>query len=105
MKLLIQHHGVPLSAEQGAEIERRFRFALSRFSPRIEQAAIRIHDVNGPRGGVDKQMQVRITLRGARAVQVMEHCADLAAGAAHAAERIGRVVARALERSREFPRR
>ena len=105
MRLLIHSHGVPLSADQSAEIERRFLFALSRFSPRIDRAVLRIHDVNGPRGGVDKQLHVRITLRGARAVQVLEHCADLASGVSQAAERIGRTVARTLERARSFARR
>ena len=104
MNLTIQHHGVPLPAGQAERIARRFLSALRRFTPRIQRTWIRVSDVNGPRGGVVKELRVRIGLRGAPEVQVVERCADLGAGAARAARRIVRVVARAIGRARTFLR-
>jgi hypothetical protein len=40
-----------------AHVERRLRVALSRFGPRIREAAVKLTDLNGPRGGFDKQCQ------------------------------------------------
>ena len=85
--------------------ERRLLFALSRFASKIEGVSLVISDWNGPRGGVDKQCSVTVELRRLPAVCVSSEHAELEASIARAADRAGRSVARAVERSRQFDRR
>ena len=37
--------------------------ALQRFGPRITRVDVRFRDVNGPRGGIDKECEIRAHLR------------------------------------------
>lgn len=97
------------STERGQEglggyAERRARFAVSRFSPRIDWVAVRLADINGPRGGVDKECRIVVRLRPHGRVRVIERDASMHAAIARAADRLGRAVAREMARRRE-PRR
>lgn len=83
-----------------AHIERRIGFALARFSDGLGSVLVRLDDLNGPRGGIDKRC--RVLLRGPAFgerlveevdcawVPVIDRTLSLA----------GRAVARALERGR-----
>jgi len=95
----IEIRGIPADATDGLEsyAERRLRFALSRFSPRVGLVVARLEDANGPRGGVDKQCQVRIRLIPEGDVFVRGVDADWRAAIGRAVDRLGRAVARALE--------
>jgi len=98
VKLLVV--GEKTSVTEGLHdlITRRLHFTLGRFAPEIERVTARIGDLNGPRGGADKRCRLEVKLRGLGNV-LSEACADdLAAAVAFAAERLGRGVARALER-------
>jgi len=82
-------------------VERRFRFAIGRFSPSIGRVAIRLSDVNGPRGGLDKRCRVTLHVPAAeRVVTLTETDGDLYAAVARAADRTARAVERALARRR-----
>jgi ribosome-associated translation inhibitor RaiA len=39
---------------------RRLQFAIGSFEPRIDQVEVRIEDVNGPRGGIDKTATITV---------------------------------------------
>jgi ribosomal subunit interface protein len=68
----------------------RLQLAVGRFEPRIRSVEVRLSDVNGPRGGVDKACQIEITLRhGGRvhAHAVDERVSDAIDRAAHRAAR------------------
>lgn len=83
---------------------RRIHFQLSRFGPEISSVVVRLGDVNGPKGGIDKQCQ--LTVRGKRVstVVVENVSADVYAAVDLSVERAGRAVGRALERARGFKR-
>src|SRR5512147_2384561 len=81
--------------------ERRLRFALGRFATRIERLTARVADVNGPRGGVDKTCQVVVTLASGGELRIEERDRDLYVAVDRASERLGRCLARELERRRE----
>jgi hypothetical protein len=38
--------------------------ALRRFDSHIRRVVVRIQDINGPRGGIDKDVSIRLDLRG-----------------------------------------
>ena len=81
-------------------IDRRLHFALGRFGPTIDHVSVRVRDVNGPRGGVDKQCQIVVKLRdsGGNPIAIDDNDEDLYAAIAQASNRAGRTVARAVER-------
>lgn len=88
-----------------ALLERRLRFALSRFEPRIIGVELRVRDVNGPRGGLDHQCRLAVRLSWPRKSVVVEvQDVDIESAVGRCAERAARSVARALDTSREVRR-
>lgn len=83
-----------------AHVERRVRFALSRFGSRIQRVTVRVSDLNGPRGGVDQQCRVVAHLGALGQLTVESVDGNMSAAVDRAADRIGRSVARTIERSR-----
>ena len=83
-------------------IDRRLHFALGRFSPVIDHVRVRVGDINGPRGGVDKHCLIVVKLRasGSNPIAVDDNDEDLRAAVTRASNRAGRTVARAIERKR-----
>ena len=77
---------------------RRFQHALDRFSRNVRSLAVRVSDVNGPRGGVDKQCVVTIRLRHtARDIVIADVDQSASAVVSRVAGRAARAVARALD--------
>ena len=46
------------------QVEGRVRLVLHRLQGQVQQARISLRDINGPRGGVDKQCQILLTTAG-----------------------------------------
>ncbi len=100
MQLDIRGRGFPLTEALRAHCERRLSFALARFGPRLGRVGVRLSDVNGPRGGVDKRCQVKLPLAKGRTLTVQSSDADLYAAIDRAADRAAQAVSRELERER-----
>jgi ribosome-associated translation inhibitor RaiA len=99
MKIDVRFVGLEPSDPLRHQATRRVHFHLSRYWRDIGAVHLRISDVNGPRGGVDKKCQV--TVRGRFAtVLVADRSRDAYAAVDMAVKRAGRAVARALERTR-----
>ena len=81
-------------------IERRLRFALSRFAVRIEKIVVFLHDQNGPKGGIDKVCRVLVKVRGCGIIMSVVADTDWIAAVDRATSRISRSVARQIERRR-----
>ena len=60
MKIVIRAHQVDLTPELRDHVRRRLEFALGRLGPAVRAVQVTLADVNGPRGGVDKQCRMRI---------------------------------------------
>lgn len=99
----VQVRGLTFEVGQALQghAERRLLFALGRFAARLDAVQVRLFDVNGPRGGPDKGCQMVARLARWGAVRVEETDADAYVAVTRAAERLGRGVARELERRRE----
>ncbi len=100
MKISIRFQGLESSAEMLAYIERRLSFAVGRFATRITQVAVKITDLNGSRGGVDKRCRLLARLSGYGDLVVEDNDANLLVVIDRATERLGRVVSRRCERQR-----
>ncbi|MBW2454056.1 MAG: HPF/RaiA family ribosome-associated protein [Deltaproteobacteria bacterium] len=99
MQLQVSAKGVGLTVATRSYVERRIRFALGRFLERVERVHVRLSDVNGPRGGVDKRCLIRTRLLGFPTVVVEQTDATLRAAIDRSAGRVGRTVARRLDRA------
>lgn len=101
MDLHIQTRRVNLDDATREMIDRRFHFALDQFDGFVTKVEVTLEDVNGPRGGVDKQCRVLASLRGGKFVKIEDQDADLISVVNRSADRLSQVVGRELERKRE----
>jgi len=92
MKIEIRSLNERIDQSQKDYVERRMLFALGRFSSRIRRVMVRLEDMNGPRGGLDKRchIEVRVPGRGVLVVDVRD--VELEPAVSRAADRIARRV-------------
>ena len=81
--------------------QRRLKTALGRYQSVLASVQVRLADVNGPRGGVDKTCQVRLVGPGVAAIVVHAAALELSAAVDDALHRAAEAVARALGRRRD----
>lgn len=104
MQVDIRARKIEVDEALRSHVDRRLRFALSRFGERIARVTIRFEDANGARGGVDKQCQIAVALRPSGSVLVEDIDADLRAVVDRAAARAARAIDRDLQRRRDAGR-
>jgi len=97
MRLRLATRGIELSSDLNDYVRRRAHFSLGRFAGRIRSLSIRLGDVNGPRGGIDKLCDIRVDVRLGQEVIVRERQASIHAAVAFAMERAERAVQRQLK--------
>jgi ribosome-associated translation inhibitor RaiA len=98
--MLVQIHGKSLRLPETirAVMERRIRSALGRFVGYVSQVRVGLADLNGPRGGVDKQCRLIVNLRPRGHIVIEAAHANAIAAVASAADRAGWNVSRKLKR-------
>ena len=102
MRILI-HMTAGLSPSLAPLARRRLEFALGRFGARVRSLTVRVADLNGPRGGLDKRCLVAIRLTSPRRLIVVEDtAAEAEVAIGRAADRASRVVARAVQTLRDW---
>lgn len=102
MKLTIRTRHLELTPETSEEIRQRLYTAFARISPWIRAADVTIADINGPKGGADKQCRMRIRGRSIPGIVVEHVGVETLATIATAAERAEQAVLRKLARRRMF---
>ena len=100
MNVDIQGLGFPITGALSDHTSRRLRFGLTRHSDRIQRVIVRLGDKNGPRGGVDKFCRIQVYLFDAPVAFVEDIGLDMYAVIDRAADRVGRLVVKHLDRSR-----
>lgn len=103
MKITIKAHQLQLDQETSTNMERRLRFALGRFGDSINRVTVRLTDLNGPKGGIDKECLIVVKLQKGGEVIVQGSGMDCSATLNYCADRIGRAVDRELSRNRKAP--
>lgn len=97
MKIDIRSRSLKLTDTLKDYVDRRIRFALGRFSQRLESVRIMLQDLNGPKGGVDKHCKVHIAVLPSFNIIIEEKDAELETAVNRALDRAGRTVARRLD--------
>jgi putative sigma-54 modulation protein len=83
-----------------AHVERRLRFALSRFGNRVGRVVVRIGRLNGDQGTNARSCHIEVGLAPFGTVSVKERGTDLFAAIDRAAGRIERLIAHCVEPAR-----
>jgi hypothetical protein len=96
--LQVHWNGLNAAPTLREHLERRLAFALGRFGKEIQHVWARVVDLNGPKGGVDKFVSLRVRGRRLKTLMVTDSDSCLGAAIDRASDRIGRAIGRALER-------
>lgn len=105
MQISTTARNVSLTPTAEQHLSEHVRLALRRFAGRIRSVETTLQDVNGPKGGRDKQVLIRVRLRSGELV-VAEACrASTAAAIAVAIRRARRIVRRRAGRTRRLEKR
>lgn len=100
MQITIQAYGFTATEALREHVTKRLRRALERCPDRISRIMVRLSDINGPRGGVDKRCQIQVRSPALADVVIEDTEADLYVAIDRAAERAGRAAVRQLARQR-----
>lgn len=95
--------GVGLSNDDHADIRRKLGMKLGKFAWSIERVTVRARDVNGPRGGVDQEVGVKVVLSGLPPVVVRRRHAALHVAIDEALHAVEQAVRRSVRRRRMKP--
>ncbi|MBI4871053.1 MAG: ribosome-associated translation inhibitor RaiA [Candidatus Riflebacteria bacterium] len=101
MRVEVHGKNFDISEALRVHVTKRLEYALNRFDTRIKVVRVRLEDINGPRGGVDKQCRIEVTgVRNLTSI-VEQNDHDLYLAIDKAADRIGQTVARAVDKIRD----
>lgn len=98
MNIAVNCHGITLTEQEGTHLNRRIHFALGRFASRIVKVTVKLRDINGPRGGIDKRCRLAARVEGVGEVVIEDEDAHLRLLVDRTAERMGQLIGRRLER-------
>lgn len=93
MEVVIQAHHPDAQALR-VQAENRVRFATQRLSSFVSRAVVRLKDLNGPRGGVDKLCQIQFNTANGGVVVVSSRGANWRATLEQALARASHALAR-----------
>lgn len=79
-------------------ISRKLAFSLDRFHQTLASLVIRLKDLNGPRGGQDKECQIIASLPGSRSLVVTDQDSNLYAAIDRAVDRFRGSLVKLLKR-------
>ncbi|WP_158597848.1 HPF/RaiA family ribosome-associated protein [Noviherbaspirillum saxi] len=102
MKPTIVAKGVKLPQVLRDYVVRRLQFALSHAREAIGAVVVRISDQNGPKGGVDKQCRIQITVPGMPSIIVSSKAGRIAEAIDLCAHRAALAIDRLRSRTRSI---
>lgn len=105
MKLEIQSRHFDLTKALEAHIKRKLEYAFSRIQQHVMGITIYLSDINGPKGGCDKQCRLQISLAKKEVVVIKDMQTDLYDAIDRAIQRAGRTVTRNIAKQQQLQRR
>ena len=94
-----------LTREDRAYIRHRIDAKVGKLESSVERVSVRLEDVNGPRGGVDKVCRAKVTVKGLPVVVVERRHQSARAAVDGTMDATERAVRKILGRRRNAPRR
>ncbi|MDP3811706.1 HPF/RaiA family ribosome-associated protein [Hydrogenophaga sp. 2FB] len=105
--MVVDIHGQGFTVTQalGGHVRSQLGFVLSHYGDRIRPVSVRIGDEKGSCGGVDMHCRIQFHLLEASDAVVESVGADMYVAIDRAADRVGRLAVKHLDRTHPFPRR
>ena len=100
MDMIIQTQGFKLTRSLEHFTREQINRAMSNCSERIDRVVVRLKDINGPKGGVDKHCSVEIKLANFPVTVVKKTSADMYTNIRKTSSRAARIALRQLKRRR-----
>jgi hypothetical protein len=97
-------HGMRLESALRELVQRRVASRLNKFASAIQRVTVRIEDINGPRGGLDKACRVKVLLRGVGSVLAVHQHHNVRTAIGGALRRAESGVRRSLASRKTKPR-
>lgn len=104
MNMILRAKGVDLDGAVKDFVRVSLHSALGRFSEHVEAVDVFISDVNGPKGGIDKQVLARVRLATGQVVATETTGEDFYAALSSSAKTTKRAVRRSLKKSQRLER-
>jgi ribosome-associated translation inhibitor RaiA len=98
-------HGMRLTSALRELVRKRVATRLNKFASAIQRVTVRIEDINGPRGGLDKACRAKVLLRGVGSVLAVHQHNNVRTAIAGALRRAESGVRRSLARRKTKPSR
>jgi ribosomal subunit interface protein len=99
MRIEVRVSNVPISEALALHIQRKLEFALRRHAARFEVVTVRVVDLNGPKGGLDKRCTMTARLSSPVESLIAEATdADAYVAVSQAAARLETRASRAIDR-------
>ncbi|MDJ0710779.1 MAG: HPF/RaiA family ribosome-associated protein [Woeseiaceae bacterium] len=102
MNVSCRAQGFELSSAIDMFVRKEVHSTLDHFSEEIVSVDVFMKDTNGPKGGVDKQVLMRIQIRGRQQITMQTIREDLYAAIRISTKRAKRAVRRSLRKARRF---
>jgi ribosome-associated translation inhibitor RaiA len=100
MNVLVESSATGATPHWRRQAEHRVRRALHRLQAQVQQARVRVRDINGPRGGLDTRCQVVLTTAGHGTLVVEAQAGQAQVALNQALQRITHTLARLWQRKR-----
>ena len=104
MEITVHARGFALTTAIETHLQRQLRFALDHLDDRVRRVFVRLSDINGRRGGIDKRCQLQVKLAGTGDVLIEDVQSDLYLAVSRAVERAAAAVTRRMGRMRQMQR-
>jgi len=101
MDLTVHGHHIPVSDDLATHAQTRFAAALGQHDGWVTNVTLRLEDVNGPKGGLDKRCHATISLKAGGTIVVEEKTEDLYTAINAVADRAKQAVGRRIAKVRE----
>jgi putative sigma-54 modulation protein len=105
MHIELKFRGVNTNHFLYSHVLKRIEQSLKHVRDNVQNVVVRLSDVNGPKGGIDKRCQIVVDGGPLGAAAVEERHMSLFAAIDLAASRVARAVKRSIERRRQRVRR
>jgi len=98
--MTLEIHGTDRRVDKALmeHLERRSQSAVGRLGRRVRRIQVRLEDINGPKGGIDKRCRLVAQTQAAGNVIIEETGDDYFGVTARAMERLGQALRRKLDR-------
>jgi len=101
MDINVSTHGMQIDTGTESFVREQIQSALQRFEDQVVSVDAFLKDINGPKGGIDKQVLIRIRLRNRQVIATEITRANFRAAVVVVTRKARRAVRRSLKKSQQ----